>query len=87
MPKGKRETSRKDELFIMPGRLLKSLAHAFYVKLNQLVAEVEFDRWIKAPCEPYYASGKGRPSISPGTYFRTLLVGYFVGIHSQRGIA
>ena len=29
----------------------------------------------------------GRPSIPPGGYFRMLLVGYFEGIDSQRGIA
>jgi transposase len=29
----------------------------------------------------------GRPGIPPGTYFRMLLVGYFEGIGSQRGIA
>ena len=31
--------------------------------------------------------GKGRPSVPPGVYFRMLLVGYFEGIDSQRGIA
>ena len=29
----------------------------------------------------------GRPSIPPGVYFRMLLVGYFEGLGSQRGIA
>src|SRR5271168_1067287 len=29
----------------------------------------------------------GRPSITPGTYFRMLLLGYFEGIDSERGIA
>ena len=37
--------------------------------------------------EPYYHSHIGRPSIPPGVYFRMLLVGYFEGIGSQRGIA
>ena len=30
---------------------------------------------------------RGRPGIPPGVYFRMLLVGYFEGIGSQRGIA
>ena len=30
---------------------------------------------------------RGQPSIPPGVYFRMLLVGYFEGIDSQRGIA
>ena len=30
---------------------------------------------------------RGRPSLPPGRYFRMLLIGYFEGIHSERGIA
>jgi transposase-like protein DUF772 len=29
----------------------------------------------------------GRPSLPPGVYFRLLLIGYFEGIDSERGIA
>src|SRR5262245_54705779 len=29
----------------------------------------------------------GRPSLPPGRYFRLLLVGYFEGLDSERGIA
>jgi transposase len=87
MAMGKRETERQDELFITHDRLPKSPGHVFYVRLNQLLAEAEFDRWVEALCEPYYANGRGRPSIPPGTYFRMLLVGYFEGLNSQRGIA
>ena len=29
----------------------------------------------------------GRPSLTPGIYFRSLLIGYFEGIESERGIA
>jgi transposase len=29
----------------------------------------------------------GRPGLAPGVYFRALLVGYFEGIDSERGIA
>jgi transposase len=55
--------------------------------LNRLLAEGGFDRWIETLCEPHYCQGKGRPSVPPGVYFRMLLVGYFEGINSQRGIA
>ena len=86
MALGKRETERQDELFITHDQLPKSVGHVFYVKLNQLLAEAGFDPWIEELCEPYYAQG-GRPSLPPGNYFRMLLVGYFEGIGSQRGIA
>ena len=29
----------------------------------------------------------GRPSLTPGIYFRSLLIGYFEGIEAERGIA
>jgi hypothetical protein len=64
----------------------RSAGHVFYEKLNALLAEGEFDRWLESRCEAYYAKG-GRPSIPPGVYFRMLLVGYFEGLGSQRGIA
>ena len=86
MALGKRETERQDDLFVTHDQLPKSVGHVFYVKLNQLLAEAGFDPWIEDLCEPYYAQG-GRPSLPPGNYFRMLLVGYFEGIGSQRGIA
>jgi transposase len=88
MAMGKRR-ERQEALFIMADGLPKSPGHPFYRKLNQLLAEAEFDRWIERRCERYYATEerRGQPSIPPGVYFRMLLVGYFEGIDSQRGIA
>ena len=84
-----RKRARQGELFTSTADLARSPGHPFYRRLNQLLGEAEFDRWIEAKCAPHYeASDKpGRPSIPPGTYFRMLLVGYFEGIESQRGIA
>jgi transposase len=67
--------------------LPKSVGHVFYRKLNRLLAEADFDRTVETMCEPYYHAHLGRPSIPPGVYFRMLLVGYYEGIGSQRGIA
>ena len=87
MALGKRGVEEQDELFVMHDKLPKSPGHVFYRKLNQLFAEGGFDRWVEKRCEPFYARGKGRPSVPPGIYFRMLVVGYFEGINSQRGIA
>jgi hypothetical protein len=35
----------------------------------------------------YKKSPYGRPSLAPGVYFRSLLIGYFEGLDSERGIA
>jgi len=84
-----RRKRRQKTLFVATEELARSAGHPFYRKLNELLAEAEFDRWIEGRCEPYYeaADKPGRVSIPPGTYFRMLLVGYFEGIDSQRGIA
>jgi len=67
--------------------LPKAPGHPFYVKLNKLLMEADFDDWVEGLCEEYYAKGKGRPSIPPGVHFRMLFVGYLEGLRSQRGIA
>jgi len=87
MAMGKREGEQQQDLFITHEKLPRSPGHVFYRKLNQLLSEGGFDRWIEALCEPHYCQGQGRPSVPPGVYFRMLLVGYFEGINSQRGIA
>jgi transposase len=39
-------------------------------------------------CRKFYKkSPYGRPSLAPGIYFRALLIGYFEGLESERGIA
>ena len=87
MAMGRREAEQQQDLFITHDRLPRSPGHVFYRKLNRLLAEGGFDRWIEGLCEPHYCRDEGRPSVPPGTYFRMLLVGYFEGINSQRGIA
>ena len=87
MALGRRRGGQQQDLFVMTTDLPKSVGHVFYTKLNELLAEAGFDRWIEELCESYYSDGKGRPGVPPGVYFRMLLVGYFEGIGSQRGIA
>jgi transposase len=87
MTMGRRDTEQQQELFVLHERLPRSPGHVFYDKLNGLLREGGFDAYVEALCEPYYVEGKGRPSVPPGVYFRMLLVGYFEGIGSQRGIA
>src|SRR4051812_32230922 len=89
MAMGKRRREAQESLFIAAAPLPKSAGHPFYERLNQLLAEAGLDPWIEIRCREYDAAdgSAGRPSIPPGLYFRMLLVGYFEGIDSQRGIA
>ena len=87
MALGKRRRERQ-EMWVATADLPRSPGHVFYRKLNELLAEAGFDDRMESLCEPYYAAaGPGRPSIPPGVYFRMLMVGYFEGLDSQRGIA
>jgi IS5 family transposase len=86
MALGKRKREQQ-AAWVATTELPKSPGHPFYKKLNSLLAEAGFDTWLEALCSPYYDSKMGRESIPPGVYFRMILVGYFEGISSQRGIA
>jgi transposase len=86
MALGKR-SEEQQEMWVATTSLPKSQGHVFYRKLNQMLAEAEFDRTVEKVCGPYYHNHIGRPGIPPGVYFRMLLVGYFEGIGAQRGIA
>ena len=87
MALGRRHASHQGELFLTSADLPRSPGHAFYDRLNELLAAADFDRFVEDLCQPHYAHEIGRPSLPPGTYFRMLFVGYFEGIDSQRGIA
>jgi IS5 family transposase len=89
MAMGRRRRETQQTLFIATDRLPKAAGHPFYDRLNELLAEARFDDWVEERCRSYYAAegSSGRPSIPPGVFFRMLLVGYFEGIDSQRGIA
>jgi transposase len=86
MALGKRKREQQG-LWVATTDLPKSPGHPFYRKLNDVLAEADFDGWVERLCQPYYAATMGRPSIPPGVYFRMILAGYFEGIASQRGIA
>lgn len=86
MALGKRQQEQQ-AAWIATTELPKSPGHPFYKKLNSVLAEAGFDKWLEELCAPYYAAKMGRESIPPGVYFRMILVGYFEGLSSQRGIA
>ena len=86
MALGKKRGSKQDELFIATAQIVTGPGHPFYAKLNAVLAEAGFDEFVEKLCSSYYKKG-GRPGIAPGVYFRMLLIGYFEGLDSQRGIA
>ena len=69
-----------DELPVAPG-------HPFYRRLNEILEKAGFDRFCEQSCAGFYHARLGRPSLPPGLYVRIMMVGFFEGIESERGIA
>jgi len=85
---GKRKKRERQEgLWVATGSLVETPGHAFYDRLNEVLAEHRFDDHVEHLCSRYYKGPRGRPSIPPGVYFRALLVGYFEGLDGDRAIA
>lgn len=83
----RRARVRQEQLWTPTASLPVSASHPFYARLNRVLDEKTFDEFAEAICEPFYADTMGRPGLAPGIYFRLLMVGYFEGIDSERGIA
>ena len=82
----RREGEVQGDLVMTWAEMPRSPGHAFYDRLQDLLAEAGFDAFVETICKPYYAPRMGAPSLPPGRYFRMHMVGYFEGIDSERGI-
>ena len=83
---GKR-TSEQAPLWVATTDLPRSPGHPFYARLNTILDAAGFDAFVEERARSFYAPVMGRPGLAPGRYFRLLLVGYFEGLDSERGIA
>ena len=79
--------SEQSSLWVATSELPTSPGHPFYARLNALLDAHDFDQFVEGLCRKFYAKIMGRPSLQPGRYFRLLLLGYFEGLDSERGIA
>jgi transposase len=86
MAMGKRK-SEQAPMWVAAMDLPVSPSHPFYARLTAILDEAGFDRFAEEQCREFYAPVMGRPGLPPGRYFRLLLVGYFEGLDSERGIA
>jgi len=87
MAMGKRKRqARQASMWVATQDLPRSAAHPFYTRLNQILDQHDFDRFVEGLCRRFYADD-GRPGLPPGRYFRLLLIGYFEGLDAERAIA
>jgi transposase len=84
---GKRKRERQELLWIPTGQIPEPPAHPFYQRLDTILTKNAFDDFVQQICARFYAPKMGRPSLIPGVYFRLLMIGYFEGLDSERGIA
>jgi transposase len=87
MALGTRKGRERQEEIWYRSELAEAPGHPFYRKLESKLKEAGFDQFCEEECKRYYADGVGRPSLAPGVYFRLMLIGFFEGIDSERGIA
>jgi transposase len=87
MAMGKKKKKRQHSMWVLASELPKGPGHPFYGRLNEILEAEGFDAYVEGRCWQFYADGVGRPGLAPGRYFRLLLLGYFEGLDSERGIA
>ena len=78
---------RQEDLWVAYTDVAVGPGHPFYVRLNELLDSEGFDAFVEKLCARFYAENMGRPGLTPGIYFRSLMIGYFEGIEAERGIA
>ena len=83
----KKDREKQQDLWVAASAIVTTPGHVYYERLNTVLAAEKFDQRVEAVCRKYYKSSSGRSSMTPGTYFRMLLLGYFEGLDSERGIA
>lgn len=83
----RKQKERQADLWIAAQEIAETPGHVFYERLDELLREHRVDARIEKLCRRFYRGPYGRPSLAPSVYFRLLLIGYFEGIDSERGIA
>src|SRR5271163_30966 len=87
MAMGTRKKRERQESLWYGSELPAAPGHPFYCRLNEVLEKADFDRFCEKSCAGFYHAKLGRPSLVPGLYFRIMMVGFFEGLDSERGIA
>jgi len=84
---GTRKSRERQEPLWYGNELPAAPGHPFYTRLNETLDKAGFDRHCEESCAGFYHARLGRPSLAPGLYFRIMMIGFFEGLDSERGIA
>jgi transposase len=87
MAMGTRKHRERQEGLWYEAELPTAPGHPFYKRLNEVLDNAAFDTFCESNCAEFYHEKLGRPSLAPGLYFRIMMIGFFEGLDSERGIA
>src|SRR5450432_2399179 len=87
MAMGTRKQRERQEGLWYEAELPTAPGHPFYKRLNEVLDKSGFDLFCESQCAEFYHEKLGRPSLAPGLYFRVMMIGFFEGLDSERGIA
>jgi transposase len=87
MAMGTRKLRERQEGLWYQAELPTAPGHPFYKRLNEVLDKAGFDLFCESNCAEFYHEKLGRPSLAPGLYFRVMMIGFFEGLDSERGIA
>jgi transposase len=87
MAMGTRKMRERQEELWYGCELPTAPGHPFYKRLNEVFDNAKFDTFCETNCASFYHDKLGRPSLPPGQYFRIMMIGFFEGLDSERGIA
>src|SRR6266446_4476221 len=87
MAMGTRKKRERQEGLWYGGELPAAPGHPFYKRLNEVLDNAGLDAFCESQCAAFYHDKLGRPSLVPGLYFRIMMIGFFEGLDSERGIA
>jgi transposase len=87
MAMGTKKKRQRQEALWYGGELPTAPGHPFYQRLSEVLEEADFDPYCETSCASLYHQKLGRPSLPPGQYFRVMMIGFFEGLDSERGIA
>jgi transposase len=87
MAMGTRKHRERQEGLWYETELPTAPGHPFYKRFNEVLDNAAFDTFCESNCAEFYHEKLGRPSLAPGLYFRIMMIGFFEGLDSERGIA
>src|ERR1041385_952312 len=87
MAMGTRKKRQRQENLWYGGEPATAPAHPLYTRLNEVLAAARVDSFCATHGARLSPHKLGPPSLPPGQYFRVMMIGFFEGLDSERGIA